>query len=73
MGESGLNGGCGVFGEGLRVGWEGFRLGFEGGFEVVLSSVQRFTSTRREQSKSESSRIFFGKCSISVIFRYILK
>ena len=30
----------GVFGEGLRVGWEGFRLGFEGGFEGVLSSVQ---------------------------------
>ena len=42
MGESGLDGGCGVFGEGLRVGWEGFRLGFEGGFEVVLSSVQHF-------------------------------
>ena len=32
----------GVFGEGLRVGWEGFKLGFEGGFEVVHSSVQHF-------------------------------
>ena len=50
MGEAGV--GLGVAGAskgGSRVGWEGFRPGFEGGFEVVLSSVQHcFTSAGRE-------------------------
>jgi len=37
--------------EGSRVGWEGSKPGFEGGFEAVLYSVQhRFTSAGREQS-----------------------
>ena len=36
----GWKGVAGASGEGLRVGWEGSKPGFEGGFEFVLSSVQ---------------------------------
>ena len=37
----GWKGVAGASGEGSRVGWEGSKSGFDGGFEAVLSSVQR--------------------------------